>query len=114
MRTYRPLPRFEPLGWFVAVVDAKRALVVHEPKRNGVINSSWALTLVELPDARTRLLSRWRFRRGGHALFKRLVFDPAHFVMKTGVLHGLKPRAERAAARASDVTVDDVPLEVVR
>jgi hypothetical protein len=43
MRTYRPLPRFKPLGWLVAVVDPKRALVVDEPERKGAINSSWAI-----------------------------------------------------------------------
>ena len=97
VRTYRPVPRFEPLGWLVAVVDPPRTLVVHEPERRGVINSSWAFVL-ERDGAGTRLLSRWRFRRRGlaHSTFKRLVFDPAHFVMETGVLHGLKARAERA------------------
>jgi hypothetical protein len=98
MRTYRPLPRFEPLGWLVAVLEAGRELVVHEPQRNGVINSSWALVVEPLGD-RTRLLSRWRFRRRGiaDALFRRLVFDPLHFVMEIGVLRGVKVRAERPA-----------------
>jgi hypothetical protein len=98
MRTYRPLPRFEPLGWYVAVLEAGRELVVHEPQRNGVINSSWALVVEPLGD-RTRLLSRWRFRRRGvaDALFRRLVFDPLHFIMETGVLRGVKVRAERSA-----------------
>lgn len=97
VRTYRPLPRFEPLGWFVAVVERPRTLVVHEPERDGIINSSWALVL-EPTGRGTRLLSRWRFRRRGfgHAAFKRLLFDPAHFVMGTGVLNGLKKRAEQA------------------
>jgi hypothetical protein len=104
MRTYRPLPRFEPLGWFVAVVDPARALVVHEPERTGAINSSWALVLDGDGAGRTRLLSRWRFRRRGlgDALFKWLVFDPVHFVMETGVLHGIKSRAEQ---RTSGTTV---------
>jgi len=102
VRTYRPMPRFEPLGWLVAVADAPRQLVVHEPKRAGVINSSWALVL-EPDGAETRLISRWRFRRRGlpHAIFKRLVFDPAHFVMETGVLRGVKTRAERASPGTS-------------
>lgn len=96
VRTYRPMPRFEPLGWLVAVVDAPRELVVHEPARGGVINSSWAFAL-EPDGERTRLISRWRFRQRGltHTIFKRLIFDPAHFVMETGVLRGLKARAER-------------------
>jgi hypothetical protein len=113
VRTYRPLPRFEPLGWFVGVVERERALVLHEPERQGVINSSWALTLEEVGEGRTRLLSRWRFRRRGvgDALFKWLVFDPAHFVMETGVLRGIKQRAERASERknGSGVSGDVAP-----
>jgi hypothetical protein len=97
MRTYRPVPRFEPLGWIVAALEPERVLVVREPERGGVINSSWAFVL-EDDASRTRLLSRWRFRRRGvtHAAFKWLVFDPAHFVMETGFLRGLKRRVERS------------------
>jgi hypothetical protein len=97
MRTYRPVPRFEPLGWIVAALEPERVLVVREPERGGVINSSWAFVL-EDDASRTRLLSRWRFRRRGvtHAAFKWLVFDPAHFVMETRFLRGLKRRVERS------------------
>jgi hypothetical protein len=96
VRTYRPMPRFAPLGWIVGAIEPARLLVVHEPQRGSVINSSWAFVL-ERDGERTRLLSRWRFRRRGaaHTAFKWLVFDPAHFIMETGVLHGLKTRAER-------------------
>ena len=95
VRTYRPLPRFEPLGWIVGAVEPPHVLVVHEPKRRALINSSWAFVL-EQQGERTRLVSRWRFRRRGalHTAFKRLIFDPAHFIMETGVLQGLKTRAE--------------------
>jgi hypothetical protein len=95
MRTYRPVPRFEPLGWIVSAIEPERVLVVREPQRGDVINSSWSFVL-EDDAGRTRLLSRWRFRRRGvaHVVFKWLVFDPAHFVMETGVLRGLKGRAE--------------------
>jgi hypothetical protein len=104
VRTYRPIPRFEPLGWVVAMAEPESALVVHEPARAGVINSSWALALESVGE-RTRLLSRWRFRRRtvGHEFFKRLVFDPAHFIMETGVLRGLKRRVEHAGAPAPEV-----------
>lgn len=105
VRTYRPMPRFEPLGWIVSAVDPRRTLVVHEPERGGVISSSWAFALEREGEGdRTRLLSRWRFRRRGaaHTAFKWLVFDPAHFIMETGVLHGLKTRAESSAATGRD------------
>lgn len=102
IRTYRPMPRFEPLGWTVGAIEPPRLLVVHEPVRAGVINSSWAFVLEDAGD-RTRLLSRWRFRRRGigHTIFKRFAFDPAHFIMETGVLHGLKRRVEHATAAAA-------------
>jgi hypothetical protein len=98
VRTYRPMPRFEPLGWFVGEIEPPQSLVLHEPARNAVINSSWAFEL-ERHGERTRLLSRWRFRRRGaaHGAFKWLAFDPAHFIMETGVLRGLKRRAEAPA-----------------
>ncbi|HEV2712900.1 MAG TPA: hypothetical protein VGU26_07370, partial [Gaiellaceae bacterium] len=102
VRTYRRVARFEPLGWIVAAVAQHRLLIVHEPARGGVINSSWAFVL-EPEGGRTRLLSRWRFRHRGpmHTALKRLVFDPAHFVMETGVLRGLKARAEREDRRVA-------------
>jgi hypothetical protein len=109
VRTYRPIPRFEPLGWLVAIIEPPRLLVVHEPERAGIINSSWALVLErEGEGERTRLLSRWRFRRRGaaHTAFKWLVFDPAHFIMETGVLHGLKTRVERRTSMMPPPDVD--------
>lgn len=107
VRTYRRIPRFEPLGWIVATIDQPRLLVVHEPKRSGVINSSWAFVL-ERDGRRTRLLSRWRFRRRGtaHTVFKWLVFDPAHFIMETGVLYGLKTRVEQQTSMTPWSDVD--------
>src|SRR5919198_3490657 len=45
VRTYRPIPRFEPLGWLVTSIEPPRLLVVHEPERAGIINSSWAFAL---------------------------------------------------------------------
>jgi hypothetical protein len=114
VRTYRPIPRFEPLGWLVAVIEPPRLLVVHEPERAGVINSSWAFVL-ERDGERTRLLSRWRFRRRGaaHIAFKWFVFDPAHFIMEAGVLRGLKTRVERRAAlkRPNPGSLSSVPVE---
>jgi hypothetical protein len=105
VRTYRPMPRFEPLGWFVAVVEPARLLVVHEPARVGVVNSSWTFVL-DRDGERTRLVSRWRFRRRGaaHSVFKRLVFDPAHFIMEAGALRGLKTRCERRVATSGAST----------
>jgi hypothetical protein len=106
IRTYRPIPRFEPLGWIVDIVEPASALVVHEPARGGVINSSWALVLESVGD-QTRLLSRWRFHRRGvaHAVFTWLLFDPAHFIMETGVLRGIKRRAEQGLSLGLELQV---------
>jgi hypothetical protein len=32
VRTYRPVPRFEPLGWIVAAIEPERVLIDHEPE----------------------------------------------------------------------------------
>jgi len=39
IRTYRPVPRSEPLG-SVAAVELPRLLIVYEPERGVLINSS--------------------------------------------------------------------------
>jgi hypothetical protein len=40
------------------------------------------------------------------------VFDPAHFIMETGVLHGLKARAERWPQVSTAISPNR--MEVVR
>jgi hypothetical protein len=53
-------------------------------------------------EAASKPVSRWRSPRRGpaHAAFAWLVFDPAHFIMETGALRGLKVRAKRRPLRA--------------
>jgi hypothetical protein len=98
VRTYRVVPRFEPLGWFVAALEPERLLILREKERDGVVNSAWTLLLEPIPGGRTRLLSRWNERiRWPELPFRLCMYEPAHFIMETGVLHGLKKRAERHA-----------------
>jgi hypothetical protein len=98
VRTYPDSFGKRDLGWTVAVLEPERTLVL----RSGTSAWSWTLALDPLDGgARTRLLSRERkARRGVPArLFDLLVFDPAHFVMDTGVLHGVRDRVEGTAGR---------------
>lgn len=94
VRTYRRIERSEPLGWFVVRLEPERLLVLRSK------NGDWSWTLFVEPVAgeeRTRLVSRERSVRKGvlGAVLRRFPYEPAHFVMETGVLHGLKRRAER-------------------
>jgi hypothetical protein len=98
MRTYRVVRRFEPLGWFVAALERERLLILREKEREGRVNSAWTLFLEPVAGGRTRLLSRWNERvRWPQLPFRLFLYEPAHFIMETGVLLGLKKRAESHA-----------------
>lgn len=98
VRTYRVVPRAEPLGWFVVELQPERALVV----RNRTTTWSWAMVLVPVDARTTRLLVRTRALRRAGPLAKvdLLTGEPAHLVMETGVLRGVRRRAERSAVAA--------------
>jgi hypothetical protein len=91
-------------GWTVARLEPERGLVV----RSKAGRWTWALILESLPGGRTRLLARTRFALPQGVVprvLDALVGQPAHLVMESGVLRGVKRRAERAwrgdgAARA--------------
>jgi hypothetical protein len=107
MRTYRYIQRFEPLGWLVEVVKPEQALVVRNIKGTW----SWALVLEPTGAGKTRFLARTRASRKGivGAIPEYLLAEPAHFVMETGVLKGVKQRAERSAA--PEGTLDGIVAE---
>lgn len=93
MRTYRYIRRFEPLGWIVETLEPNRALVV----RSVPGTWSWSLNLEPTGNHATRLIVRERKRNPAWwRPFDLLIYEPAHFIMETGVLHGIKDRAERA------------------
>jgi len=93
MRTNRDIGG-KPMGWPVAVVDPPRALVV---RSKTMPLGTYAFVLRPTVEGRTRLLVRdravWRRRE---LPFAALVYEPLHAYMETGLMRGLKERAERA------------------
>ena len=104
--TTRILPEFQslaagdtiPLGrgpaWPVAVVDARRALVL-DMRNLGGFDWVWQFGLFAVDGNRTRLVSRSRVRT--QAVWARLLtygIEPAGFLMTRRMLLGIKERAE--------------------
>jgi hypothetical protein len=89
----------KPLGWPVLAVDPGRSIVV---RSTSLPAGTYAFVLQPIDDASTRFIVRdraaWRRREWP---FKAFVYEPLHAYMETGVLKGVKQRAEgRALARA--------------
>jgi hypothetical protein len=84
-------------------VDVPYALVLHstrhviKPIRK--IDFSWAFVLRECEGDKTRLLirARARYTPGWARPFAELVLGPADFVNVSGMLHGIRARADRSA-----------------
>jgi hypothetical protein len=80
------------LGWPVLDVDPGRSLVLQS---RSLPRGSYAFFLQPDDERRTRLLVRdraaWRWWEWPFAV---LVYEPLHAYMETGLLHGLKARAE--------------------
>jgi len=93
MRTNREIRPGHPLGWPVAAVDPDRALVVIS---RSLPAGTYAFVLDAIDGRATRLLCRdravWRWWEWPFAL---LAYEPLHAYMQTGLLQGLKRRAER-------------------
>jgi hypothetical protein len=84
----------KPMGWPVAIVDPPRSLVV---RSKNMPAGSYAFVLRPIGADRTRLLVRdravWSRRE---RLFAALIYEPLHAYMETGLMRGLKQRAEQA------------------
>jgi hypothetical protein len=91
MRTNRDIAG-KPMGWPVAVVEAGRSIVV---RSRSMPAGTYAFVLRQAGDGGTRLIVRdraaWRRRE---LLFAALVFEPLHAYMETGLLRGVRQRAE--------------------
>jgi hypothetical protein len=94
MRTNREIQPGHPLGWPVAVVEPDCALVV---RSTSLPRGTYAFVLEPVDQQATRLIARnravWRWWQYPFVL---LVYEPLHAYMETGLLQGLKKRAEKA------------------
>jgi hypothetical protein len=94
MRTNRDIGG-KPMGWPVVSVDPPRSLVV---RSKNMPAGSYAFVLDPIDAQHTRLIVRdravWRAREWP---FAALVYEPLHAYMETGLMRGLKQRAEQAA-----------------
>ena len=98
-----------PLGrgpaWPVAVMEARRALVL-DMRNMGGIDWVWQFGLYPIDEKRTRLVSRSRVRsRTVWAWLLTSAIEPAGFSMTRRMLLGLKQRAEGLAAASGDASV---------
>jgi hypothetical protein len=68
-----------------------------EPGRALWLRGGWSFVLRPLDGQTTRLIVRYPMRpeEFGHRILSFAIFEPAHFVMESGMLLGLKRRAER-------------------
>lgn len=98
MRTNRDIGG-KPMGWPVVAVDTGRSIVV---RSKSLPVGTYAFVLQPIDDRSTRFIVRdraaWRRREW---LFKVLVYEPLHAYMETGLLEGVRRRAE-ANASATD------------
>ena len=94
MRTNRDMGG-KPMGWPVLAVDRGRSIVVQS---KSLPVGTYAFVLQPVDDTSTRFLVRdrvvWRRREW---LFRVLVYEPLHAYMETGLLQGVKQRAEEGA-----------------
>jgi hypothetical protein len=73
-----------------------------EPGSILVLGIGWTFCLKPLDSHHTRLVVRYPYLLGkgiGNAFFYYAIFEPAHFVMESGMMMGIKQRAEKAARR---------------
>ena len=115
--TARILPEFQHLavgdeiplgrgpGWPVAVMEARRALVL-DMRNMGSIDWVWQFGLYTVDEKQTRLVSRSRVHaRTIWAWLLTSAIEPAGFIMTRRMLLGLKQRAEALAAASGDASV---------
>lgn len=93
VRTNRERTPGKSIGWPVVDVDHGRSIVLQSRK---LPMGTYDFLLVPRDDQATRLLVRdraiWQWWEWPFAI---LVFEPLHAYMETGMLQGIKQRAER-------------------
>jgi hypothetical protein len=82
----------KPMGWPVAAIDEGRALVMTS---RSMPAGTYAFVIEPIDAARSRLIVRDRARwRWTEWPFAALVYEPLHAYMETGLIRGVKHRAE--------------------
>lgn len=74
-----------------------------EPDRLLVLAGGWSFMLTPIDATTTRLVVRYPWNETGFVndLYYYPIFEPAHFVMESGMMMGIKRRAEAAWARGA-------------
>jgi hypothetical protein len=91
MRTNRDIGG-KPMGWPVVALDPGRSLVVTS---NSMPVGTYAFVLEPTNDGASRLIVRDRARwKWWEWPFARLVYEPLHAYMETGLISGVRQRAE--------------------
>jgi hypothetical protein len=92
----------KPMGWPVVAVDPGRSLVVSSKSMPA---GTYAFVLEPLDGATTRLIVRDRAHwKRSEWPFAALVFEPLHAYMETGLISGVRQRAEaRSVARGQPI-----------
>ena len=96
VRTNRDI-RGKPMGWPVAQVDPGRSLVLIS---KGMPAGTYAFVVEPIDEGASRLIVRDRARwKWWEWPFATLVYEPLHAYMETGLISGVRQRAERAISR---------------
>jgi hypothetical protein len=96
----------KPMGWPVVAVDPGRSLVVTS---RSMPAGTYAFVLDPIDESASRLIVRDRARwKWWEWPFATLVYEPLHAYMETGLISGVRQRAERARSQqaAGPVTAD--------
>jgi hypothetical protein len=84
----------KPMGWPVAAIEPGRSLVV---RSNSMPRGTYSFVLTAIDPETSRLVvrdrARWRRREWP---FAAVVYEPLHAYMETGLLRGVRARAEAA------------------
>jgi hypothetical protein len=92
----------KPMGWPVAAIEPGRSLVVTSKSMPA---GTYAFVIEPISTDTARLIVRDRARWiWTEWPFAALVYEPLHAYMETGLIQGLKQRAEASARWASSTT----------
>jgi hypothetical protein len=95
MRTNRDIGG-KPMGWPVVAVESDRSLVVSSKSMPA---GTYAFVLEPLDGSATRLIVRDRARwKWWEWPFARLLYEPLHAYMETGLIRGVRQRSEAVGA----------------